>query len=306
MVVLGATGFVGRHAGAAFQAAGHEVLAVARQPVKTSAAWRFFPMDLVNGGPGDLARMIDTEQPVAVVNAAGTAWSSSAEYMRQGNQLLVQRLLEALDGASWRPRLVHLGSMHEYTPQPVGTAVDERTPTDPATAYGQSKLLGTEAVLEASAAGRADAVVLRLANVIGAGTPPNSLLGQVARQLREAARSEGEALVRVAPLRASRDFVDARDTSEAVVAAALLPVGGQVINIGRGAVVHVRTMVDLLIAASGMAARVVENTGRTTRSPADPDWMRVDIGAARELLRWSPRRSLESSVRDLWRATEPR
>lgn len=304
VVLLGASGFVGRHAGAAIEAAGHEVLAVSRQPAGTPESWRFHPMDLVNDGPRELARLIDTERPVAVVNAAGVAWSPDAEHMRQGNQLLVGQLLAALDAASWRPRLVHLGSTHEYTPQPVGTALSEESPTVPATHYGQSKLLGTEAVLQAARAGRTDALILRLSNVIGASMPPNSLLGRVAQQLREAARSAGPAIVRVSPLRANRDFVDAQDTAEAIVAAATLPVeGGRVINIGRGEAVHVRSMVDQLIAASGIAAEVVEDTPGAARTLADPDWMRVDIGVAREVLGWSPRRGPETSVLELWKAT---
>ncbi|WP_063785063.1 NAD(P)-dependent oxidoreductase [Streptomyces sp. TP-A0356] len=305
VVILGATGFVGRHVGAAFQAGGHQVLAVARRPAKIPASWRFFPADLANDGRDELLRLMDAERPVAIVNAAGAAWSSSEGPLREGNLLLVEQVLAALDAASCRPRLVHLGSMHEYEPQPVGTALDERVPTRPVTAYGASKLLGSRAVLEAAASGRADAVVLRLSNVIGTGTPTTSLLGSVAQQLRKAAQTREPAVVRLSPLRASRDFVDARDTADAIVAAALGPVGGQVINIGRGEATHVRVLVDLLIAASGMTVQVVENPGSAPRPSADPDWMRVDISAARELLGWSPRRGLEDAVRELWETTTP-
>ncbi|WP_405876718.1 NAD(P)-dependent oxidoreductase [Streptomyces sp. NBC_01384] len=303
VVVLGATGFVGRHAGAALRAAGHEVLAVARQAVKTPAAWRFHPMDLVKDGPGALTELIDAKHPVAVVNAAGVAWSSSPGVMRQGNQLLVDRLLAALDAASWRPRLVHLGSVHEYAPQSAGVDLAEDSPTRPVTDYGHSKLLGSRAVLQSAAEGRTDAVVLRLSNVIGAGTPPSSLLGRVAQQLLAPAAPGGPVTIRLSPLRSSRDFVDAKDASEAIVAAMRTPrARGRVLNIGSGTSQHVRVMVDLLIAASGRRVRLVEDTGGTVRPAADADWMRVDVTAARELLGWSPRRSLEETVRDLWNA----
>ncbi|MEU6540469.1 NAD(P)-dependent oxidoreductase [Streptomyces sp. NPDC047000] len=306
VVVLGATGFVGLHAGAALEAAGHEVLAVARHAGKTPASWRFFPMDLVKDGPAPLTGLIDAEHPVAVVNAAGVAWSSSPGVMRQGNQLLVDRLLAALGAASWQPRLVHLGSVHEYEPQAAGGCLAEDSPTVPTTDYGQSKLLGTRAVLRSTAEGRTDAVVLRLSNVIGAGTPPSSLLGRVARQLLAPPAVPGEPVtVQLSPLRSSRDFVDAKDASEAIVAATRTSAArGRVLNIGSGTSQHVRTMVDLLIAASGRTAQVVEDSGGTVRPAADADWMCVDVSAARELLGWEPRRGVGEAVRDLWTAVE--
>jgi dTDP-6-deoxy-L-talose 4-dehydrogenase [NAD(P)+] len=304
VVVLGATGFVGRHVGAALEAAGHEVLAVARRPVKMPASWRFHPMDVVEEGPEALARLLAAERPLAVINAAGAVWSTSAGDMRHGNQLLVERLLAALDASASRPRLIHLGSVHEYAPQPPGVALAENSPTGPRTEYGRSKLYGTRAVLRAAEEGRAEAVVLRLSNVIGAGTPPASLLGRVARQLL-AAGPDMPAVVRVAPLRSSRDFVDARDVSRAVVAAmGSRRAVGRVVNIGSGRSQHVRAMVDLLIATSGRCARLVEGTQEAVRPVSERDWMGVDVSAARDLLGWSPRHTPADMVRDLWAAAQ--
>ncbi|SCK45556.1 Nucleoside-diphosphate-sugar epimerase [Streptomyces sp. SceaMP-e96] len=304
VIVLGATGAFGRHVCAAVGAAGEEVLRVARRPGTATGAGRFFPMDLVGEGPDGLARLIDAERPYAVVNAAGAVWLCSPEAMRQANHALVDTVLAAMAAASWRPRLVHVGSVHEYAPQPPGTSLDERTPTRPTTLYGRTKLQGTEAVLKASAAGQVEAVVLRVSNAIGAGTSPGSLLGRVAAQLR-AAEADREAVVRVSPLRASRDFVDARDAADAVLAAAALPVGGELINIGRGEAVPVRTMVERLITASGQRARIVEEAEPGARPATDQDWMRVETSRARRLLHWTVRHSIDSSARDLWEATAP-
>lgn len=305
VIVLGATGSVGRHISAAVRAAGEEVLMVARRAGTAAGAGRFFPMDLIGEGPDGLARLIDAERPYAVVNAAGAAWVSSPDVMQQANHALVDNVLAAMAAASWRPRLVHLGSVLEYAPQPPDTSLDERAPTRPTSLYGRTKLRGTEAVLTASAAGQVEAVVLRVSNVIGAGNSPGSLLGQVAAQLR-AAEADGEAVVRVSPLRASRDFVDARDTADAVLAAAALPVGEEVINIGRGEAVPVRTMVERLIDASGKQARIVEKAEPVgVRAHTDLNWMRVETSRARRLLHWTARRSIDSSARDLWEGTAP-
>ncbi|MDQ0688019.1 nucleoside-diphosphate-sugar epimerase [Streptomyces achromogenes] len=303
VLLLGATGFVGRHVGTALERAGYEVLAVARHPRKTPASWRFHPMDLADAEPRALVELIDEAHPEAVVNAAGEVWSPTADRMRHSNQLLVERLLAALAAAGPRPRLVQLGSVHEYSPQPRGVWLTESSPEVPATGYGRSKLHGTRAVQQAVATGAADAVVLRLSNVIGAGTPRGSLLGQVATQLLEGTAEGRTAEVRVSPLRSSRDFVDAQDVARAVVAALRSPGAvGRVVNVASGASQPVRDMVDLLISISGRPARLVERPVTQSRSPTDTDWMAVEVSAARTVLGWQPRRTPRDMVQDLWRA----
>ncbi|MFI0240545.1 NAD-dependent epimerase/dehydratase family protein [Streptomyces sp. NPDC016845] len=303
VVVLGATGFVGRHVGTALEQAGYEVIAVARHPRKTPASWRFHPMDLVDAGPRALVDLIDATGPVAVVNAAGEVWSPTADGMRRSNQLLVDRLLSALAASGHRPRLVQLGSVHEYTPQPHGVWLTESSPEEPANDYGRTKLHGTRAVLRAVRTGAVDAVVLRLSNVIGAGTPRGSLLGQVAAQLLDQAAQGPPPQVRVSPLRSSRDFVDARDVARAVVAAVRAPDAvGHVVNIASGAWQPVRDMVDLLISISGRPAELVERPVAGARALPDTDWMAVDVSAARTVLGWEPGRTARDMVEELWRA----
>ncbi|MFI5825334.1 NAD-dependent epimerase/dehydratase family protein [Streptomyces rishiriensis] len=303
VLLLGATGFVGRHVGAALERAGYEVLAVARHPRKTPASWRFHPMDLAQAESRALVELIDEARPEAVVNAAGEVWSPTADRMRHSNQVLVERLLAALAAAGPRPRLVQLGSVHEYSPQPRGVWLTESSPEVPATGYGRSKLHGTRAVLRAVGTGAADAVVLRLSNVIGAGTPRGSLLGQVATQLLEGTAGGRTAEVRVSPLRSSRDFVDAQDVSRAVVAALRSPgAAGRVVNVASGASQPVRDMVDLLISISGRPARLVERPLTQSRALTDTDWMAVEVSTARTVLGWQPQRTPRDMVQDLWRA----
>ncbi|MFF1278956.1 NAD-dependent epimerase/dehydratase family protein [Streptomyces marokkonensis] len=303
VVVLGATGFVGRHTGAALERAGYEIHAVARHPRKTPASWRFHPLDLVDAGPRALAGLVDAERPVAVVNAAGEVWSRTVERMHRDNRLLVDRLLSALAVADHRPRLVQLGSVHEYAPQPRGVWLTESSPEEPATEYGRTKLHGTRAVLRAAETCDVDAVVLRLSNVIGAGTPRGSLLGQVAAQLLDQPVRGRTAEVRVSPLRSSRDFVHTQDVASAVVASLGVPEArGRVVNVASGSWQPVRDMVDLLISISGRPARLVELPGAGARALPDADWMAVDVSAARAVLGWEPRRTPRDMVEDLWRA----
>ncbi|MEQ4303844.1 NAD-dependent epimerase/dehydratase family protein [Plantactinospora sp. B6F1] len=104
-----------------------------------------------------------------------------------------------------RPRLIRLGSVHEYGPVPIGAAITEGRLPAPNTGYGRSKLGGTRAVLRAVRTGGLDGLVLRIANVCGPGAPPASLLGSVAGQLAGiAATGAGE--LRLGPLFGRRDL----------------------------------------------------------------------------------------------------
>jgi nucleoside-diphosphate-sugar epimerase len=251
-------------------------------------------MDLLQAGHRDLRRLCAGAR--VVVNASGAVWDGTEQEMTALNADLAGRLTEAVAGLTEAPRVIHLGSAYEYGPVPDGTSIGEDRPPAPATPYGRTKLLGTRAVVRAALEDGVDAVVLRVSVACGPGTPRVSLPGIVVEHLLA-----GRAELRLAPLRAHRDFVDVRDVADAVLAAARAPrrvAAGAVINVGSGQAVPVRRLVDLMISLSGRALSVVEESS-ARRSRSDAQWQRLDIGRARSLLGWEPRRPLEGSLRDL-------
>jgi NDP-hexose 4-ketoreductase len=308
VVVLGADGFLGRHICAALAAAGAHGLRISRTAAggggPVPQRLRPVALDLVAAPPERLAELLDGAD--VVVNAAGGVWQVNERQMYRANADFVARLVEAGTGLPHGPRLIHLGSVHEYSPAPPGGRVTEEQPTAPVTAYGRSKLLGAQAVLRASGgASGFHGVVLRIATVTGPGAPRGSLLGMVAHHLagaaaaREAGAEPGP--LELAPLLAHRDFVDVRDVADAVVATACAPtadVAGRVLNIGSGEAVDTRDLVARLIALSGTRVEVVERPGLAV-ARTDVRWQRLDISRAARLLGWRPRRGLEESLRDL-------
>jgi len=301
VIVLGGTGFVGRHVCAALTAAGHDVLAIASNPLADPPA-RLLTLDLLGLDVADLTALLVAERAGAVVNATGAVWGVTDDEMVRVHVTLVKRMIAAIAAMPWRARLVQLGSMYEYGPVPAGVPIGESTPPRPATLYSETKLLGSQAVQDAAKAGDADGVVLRISNAIGPGVPRRSLPGQVCEQLLAAAGTGRPAVLRLAPLRDQRDFVDVGDLAQAIRAAIWASVGGRVINIGSGRVVSVRTLVDLLIAASGIPAEVIEVEPAHKPRSAGLDWQGVDVSTARRLLGWAPRRRLEESLPAVWNA----
>jgi NDP-hexose 4-ketoreductase len=294
LLILGASGFLGGHLWRQATAAGAEVVTAGRAPLPGSPAHH--RLDLAAGDPGPVAEVIAAVAPDAVANCAG-ATAGAPDVLAAANITGPAAVVRAMQLAGTRARLVHLGSAAEYggaePPDPLG----ESAPPRPGALYGVTKLAGTRLVELGRAAGL-DAVVLRVFNPVGAGAPDGSLPGRVAAQLRRALATGDE--VRLGPLDAVRDFVDARDVAAAVLAAAAAPaLPHAVVNVGSGAGVPARALVKELIAVAGYGGPVHEDSAGSARS-GDLDWQQADIARARADLGWRPRHDLASSVADLW------
>ncbi|MEU8724006.1 MULTISPECIES: NAD-dependent epimerase/dehydratase family protein [Streptomyces] len=296
-VVIGGTGFIGRHICRALTKRGYEVLAIARKPAEPIPGVAFLALDAVSAPSDDIARAAKSAD--LVVNAAGDSWEGDEESMTASHIPLVDRLVDAVATLPRRPRLVHLGSVHEYGPVPDGTAIAEDHPTAPHTPYARTKLIGSRIVLGAADAGRVDGCVLRVTNVCGPGTPRGSFLGGLAHRLR---RTTEDAPLSLTLVDDRRDFIDVRDVAEAVALAASGPVTGRAINIGQGDASSMRELAWLLISASQVPADLVREENGTVHSKGG-SWTQADIRLARRLMGWSPQVALKESLHDLWAAS---
>lgn len=301
ILIVGASSFLGGHLWRVAAAAGHTVLTAGRSVVSPGCHFR---LDLVTDSPARVGQVLAAIAPHVVVNCAG-ATAGSADELAAANITAVHTLVTALlrdqghDTARDRERgraaarLVHIGSAAEYGATAPGVPVAETALPHPAGMYGVTKLGGTRLVELGRSAGL-DAVVLRVFNVVGAGAPEDSLPGQAAAQLRH-----GRSL-RLGPLDAVRDFVDARDVADAVLAAAAAPaLPHAIVNVGSGAGVQARTLVRQLLAVTRRDVTVQEDAPGSARS-AGLQWQQADIVRADEDLGWRPRRDLAESLRDLW------
>jgi len=297
LLIIGASGFLGGHVWRQATLAGAEVVTAGRAPLPGSPAHH--RLDLAGGGPEPVAEIIASVAPDAVANCAG-ATAGPPDALAAANITAPATLVRAMQLAGTTSRLVHLGSAAEYGGAEPPDPIDESAPPRPGALYGVTKLAGTQMIELGRAAGL-DAVALRVFNPVGAGAPDGSLPGRVAAQLRRALASGDD--VRLGPLDAVRDFVDARDVAAAVLAAAAAPaLPHAVVNVGSGTGVPARTLVKELIAVAGYDGPVHEDSAGSARSGA-MDWQQADISRARAELGWRPRRDLASSVADLWEAS---
>ncbi|MFG1951487.1 NAD-dependent epimerase/dehydratase family protein [Micromonospora sp. NPDC048830] len=294
VLLFGGSGFLGRHVRAAL--AGEATLVCPRRA----------ECDLVDVALPDLAALVRQARPTAVVNCTGRLGGSDHELVR-AHTLVTAKLVEAVALAAPRARLVRLGSAGEYGRPPYGRPVRESDPAEPVGGYGLSHLSATRLVELAVAAGRLDAVVLRVFNPIGPGLPEESVLGRAARLLRDALARGGPEIA-LGPLDAYRDLVDVRDVALAVRAAVRLPsVPDPVLNVGSGSAVRIREAVRMLAAVAGFSGAVTEaapapGAART----ADVPWMCADVSSAARALGWAPSYDLADTVKAIWsEATGP-
>jgi NDP-hexose 4-ketoreductase len=301
ILIIGASSFLGGHLLRAASAAGHTVLTSGR-----SGDWSL-RLDLVADPPERVASLIATAAPDVVVNCAG-ATSGGADVLAAANITGVHTLVTALlagartgagaqAGEGARPRLVHIASAAEYGPSADGLPVTEETVPRPVGLYGATKLGGTRLVQLARTAGL-DAVALRVFNVVGAGSPEDTLPGAAAAQLRQL--PPGGSL-KLGPLEAVRDFVDARDVADAVLATAAAPtLPHAIVNVGSGVGVQAKVLVEHLLAVTGLAVTVHEDAPGSVRS-AGLGGQQADISRAASDFGWRPRRDLADSALDLWK-----
>jgi dTDP-6-deoxy-L-talose 4-dehydrogenase [NAD(P)+] len=301
VAVLGATGFVGRAVSEALLAEGHRVLGIARTPRAVAPGAEFVAMDLSRAETAELAGVLSDFGATAVVNAAGGMWGLTEAEMVEANVTLVARLIAAVGSLAERPRVVHLGSVHEYGLAPVGVTMTEDRVPEPVTAYGRLKLECADLVLDAARRGEAEGLVLRVGNVVGARQPGHSLLGVVASRLLEARREGVACDLKLGPLGSQRDFLALADAAEAVAHAATAEpaVSGQVVNIGTGRAHSARELVHMLMDASGVPATLTEAEPPTA---VETDWQQMGVERAAAVLGWRPRRTLADAVAELWTA----
>lgn len=300
VAVLGGTGFIGAALSRFLMDQGHEVVVVARRAPEQDTDGRVRTLDLSRAGADEVAALLDAESVDVIVNAAGGMWGLTDDEMVAANVTLVERLIEAVAATPRRPRLVQIGSVHEYGVVPIGESIGEDHTPRPVMPYGELKLRCSEAITAAVRDGRVDGVTLRIGNVIGAGQPRVSLLGVVAQQLREADLEGRPAVLDLGPLGSRRDFVGLGDTRRAIAAALTAPLdGATVINIGSGEASTARDMVRLLIEVSGVP---VELNEAPPKGEPESTWQQLRIDLAREILGWTPGLGLHDDMKALWGA----
>jgi UDP-glucose 4-epimerase len=292
VLVLGATGFIGRHVAAKLAAGGATLTISSRDTVAPAAieGAGYVACDVMR--PDDVAQLFERAKPVITFNLAGygvnPAERDEAIAGRINSELPMQ-LLELTSGApraDWNGQvLVHAGSALEY-----GTAagdLNENTMCTPTTLYGRTKLAGTVEIQQSGAR----ALTARLFTVYG----PGERQGRLLPALIECARTQTP--LQLTDGRQLRDFTFVGDVADGLLRLGLAAAQpGEIVNLATGQLATVRSFAERAGAVLGMDPALLQFGALPTRSE-EMTHAPVSITRLRELTAWSPPTSIEQGIR---------
>jgi nucleoside-diphosphate-sugar epimerase len=302
VLLLGGSGFIGRWVGAALTCAGANLVivardrgAAARELERCGVSATLFEADLERDG--GLAEIVAEVRPSIAFNLAGYGVDPSersagaADVINKRLVAQLARLVAANADASWRGQhVVHAGSALEYGQ--VGGVVDEDTPPNPTTLYGQSKLGGTESLKDVCRRTGLRGLTARLFMVYGPGEHENRLLPQLLRETTSA----GE--IHLTTGQQARDFTYVEDVAEGLLRLGLAPVAnGTVVNLATGRLTRVRDFVETAAAQLGIDGGRLRFGSLSTRPEEMTGLTGVSISRLRSLTDWSPPTTIEEGIR---------
>jgi GDP-4-dehydro-6-deoxy-D-mannose reductase len=301
LLLLGASGFAGRHLAKAFRDAGVRVVATSRRGGGEAPACDLLDADAV-------AACVAAARPDLVVNAAGSAsvarsWEAPAEVFSV-NATGVLNLLEALAGHAPEAHLLCLSSAAVYgEPEAAAMPLGEDAPAAPVSPYGAGKLAMEELCAQYARSRGLSTAVVRAFNLVGPGQPPYSAASGLARQIALAERAgEPRAELALGNPGAARDTSDVRDAARALVALSTARLVGT-FNLCSGTAPTVADLADGLGAATRL--EVTTRVDPALARPADPPLLLGDPTRLREATGYAPAIPLQRSLADLldwWRA----
>lgn len=294
VLLLGATGFIGRAVQAQLVADGHDVLRHASHRIDDSVDEA---VDLVDARPGDVDALLARAEADVIVNCVGRT-RGRREELQGANVTATAHVLDALLAAP-DTIYVHLGSSAEYGATPVDEPTDEDWRGYPFTLYGQCKSLATGLVLDQARRLKLRGAVLRVFNPVGAGASATSFAGSAAEEIRRAL-AVGDDRATFGGLDTSRDFVSLRDVAAAVgavVRATPRPV--DVYNVGSGSATSFRSLVSMVAMEAGFEGDLCERPKGSLGSTGVP-WQEANISKIHDAFGWRPTDTLAHAVRELW------
>jgi nucleoside-diphosphate-sugar epimerase len=293
VLIIGATGFIGRHLVQSALVAGFDVHAIARRadhclPCDTHVATAPFDVE-------EYSAVVRKNGINVVVNllAAGVEPSDRDEqHLLEANAFFPPRLVLAT-AAAGAVAFVQVGSSAEYATPIADDPLVETDPLETARLYGATKAAGSLLVQSVARNVGMAATVIRPFNIFGVGEKPHRLFPSVARRLASAEPVNLSSGTQI------RDFLDVEDACDAILRVtkglADASVEPGIYNLGSGDPLSVRDFVARLARILGASPDLLR-FGALPQRPDDLPYVVASIAKLEAAIGPIRHRSLEESM----------
>ena len=296
-LVVGADGFVGRHLVDHLRSAGDEVVQAVGPHASTGAGRHGIDVRDADA----VEKLIARVRPDALYHLAAVAYGpDAARDLPAAIAITVggtANVLGAVARASVATTVLVTGSSEVYG-APETESITESTELRPVNLYGATKVAQEALALAYGRAHELSIIATRSFNHIGPGQRDSFAVASFAQQLRSIEAGQREPKLRVGNLDSIRDFLDVRDV---VRAYRLLVAGqhvGEPINVASGHAYTMRTIVERLVALSGVDISIEVDPNRIRSR--DPQRIVGDASRLRSLTGWEPKVPIERTLVDIW------
>lgn len=297
ILIIGGSGFIGKHLVAKLATEGHQVRVFSRHATPNGyakygvqyMAGDFLSMNQLQPALAD----VETIYHLAVTTVPGSS-NEQILYDAQTNLIGTLHLLQAATDCGVKRFIFVSSGGTVYGPTP-NEPINEEFPTEPISAHAVSKL-AIEKYLEIyRRTSGLEYRVARAANPYGKWQNPDKGQGFVGRVLGQMAREEeiviwGDGSV-------VRDFFHVGDLVDALYL--MLDDDGpyRIYNVGSGAGKSLREVLELLQSITGQLANITYEAAR----PADVPYNSLDVTRIKESLGWQPKTKFDAGVAETWR-----
>jgi nucleoside-diphosphate-sugar epimerase len=292
ILITGAAGFIGSHMAAACVMAGHEVHVVLRPQSDEhrlrALAGRIGPHRLDLRQAQAVRSCVAAVQPEFIYHLASRPrraeqadFGDAHAYLEEDLASLINLLAAAAETRRPPRRLVRGGSLAEYGAAPSPYREDRREA--PLGVYGAGLVAGTHLCAALQPRLPFPVVTARLALTYGPAQSTDYLLPLLIRRCLE----DEETFVRH-PLD-RRDLIHVDDVIDALLrlGTAPLPAGNLVVNVASGVAPSMRSVAELVLAATGAEPALIRfGSNQASSGAAD---LRGSTARAKQLLGWRPR-----------------
>jgi UDP-glucose 4-epimerase len=290
-LILGGTGFIGRHVALLLARAGFTVTITGRTPLgfafpneySNRITWR--ELDIANPDWDDLVATADVVHHYLWTSIPGREAANPADGL-MANVGATIGLLEALKRRG-NGRVLFLSSGGTIYGKLHRIPADEDHPIAPITAYGAEKAVAELYLRHYQTICDLDVRIARIANVYGAGQDPARGLGAVTTFIDHALA--GRKISIYGDGTVIRDYVHISDVASVLATLSTIPAPKDFIfNIGNGAGTSLNEIVAILEAHLARPLDVARTEARSFDVPVSV----LAIGRAQTQLGWSPRLSV--------------